>query len=432
MLSILAVLFAIALLIYLSFRGWPVIALAMICALIVMLGSGIDIWEGFSKFFGGGFQSFVGTYFILMVLGSLFGKAMSDSGSAKAIAVKLLDIFGEKRATLVVILAGALMTYAGINIFIVVFTVYPIALVVAQVRNLPKHLMLTCLALGTASFTIGALPATPSVNNIVAAQVLGTTTTAAPVLGIFMTVVMFVLGYLYVLRVEKQVITAGEGFVPGPRDVVKEIDRTNLPNWITSFIPMLVVIGCIIGLQGKVTAIFSVWIGLLSATILVYLINWKRIEKPVKTLGDGLADGVIPLITISSIVGFGYVVQQTPAFQSFTQFALGLQFHPYVSAVIATNLMAGITGSSSGGLTIFLNALGQQYLAMPGVDPATLHRLVTVASGGLDSLPHSGGVIAFLTIFQLTHREAYKGICVQTLIIPIIAVTCGLIFALAF
>jgi len=432
MLSIVAVLLAIALLIFLSFKSWPVIALSLICSLVVMLGSGIEIWEGFSKFYAGGFQSFVGAYFIMMVLGSFFGKAMSDSGCAKAIAFKMLDFFGEKRATLVIIVAGSLMTYAGVNVFIVAFTMYPIAVMVAQIRNLPKHLILTSFVLATGAYTVAALPGTPSINNIICAQTLGTTTTAAPVLGLFMTAVMFVLGYLYVLRVEKKAIANREGFVPGPRDVIREISRDNLPNWIVSFLPLLVVLVTIIALQGKVAAIYSVCIGLLAASILVYATNWKRIEKPLKTLGDGLMDGVLPLISIASIVGFGYVVQQAPAFGAFAQFAMGMQFHPYISAVVATNIMAGITGSSSGGLTIFLKTLGIQYLAMPGVNPEVLHRLVAVASGGLDSLPHSGGVIAALAIFQLTHKEGYKGMFVVNTVIPLIAVVLGIIFALAF
>jgi len=357
---------------------------------------------------------------------------MSDSGCARAIAVKLLDVFGEKRATLVIIIAGSILSYAGVNAFIVVFTLYPIGLVVAQVRNLPKHLLATCIVVATGTFTVGALPGTPSVNNIVCAQNLGTTATAAPVLGLFMTVVIFALGYLYVLRVEKKAIANGEHFILGPRDVIREISREDLPYWGWCCLPPLVVLAAIFLLQGKVSAVYSVWIGLFFATILVYILNWKRIENPLKTLGDGLADGIMPLITISTIVGFGFVVQQTPAFQTFTQLATGIQAHPYVSSVIATNIMAGITGSSSGGLTIFLSTMGQQYLAMPGVNPEVLHRLIAVASGGLDSLPHSGGVIATLTIAQLTHREGYKGIGVVSVLIPIIAVTLGILFALVF
>jgi len=96
---------------------------------------------------------------------------------------------------------------------------------------------------------------------------------------------------------------------------------------------------------------------------------------------------------------------------------------PLVSEAIAVNVMAGITGSASGGLGIALPALGSTYLALAaaaGLSPDVLHRVAALASGGLDTLPHNGAVITLLGICQLTHRESYADIFVVSVVVPLI------------
>lgn len=45
-----------------------------------------------------------------------------------------------------------------------------------------------------------------------------------------------------------------------------------------------------------------------------------------------------------------------------------------------------------------------------------LHRVVAMASGGMDTLPHNGAVITVLAVTGLTHRESYRDIFAITII----------------
>ena len=102
---------------------------------------------------------------------------------------------------------------------------------------------------------------------------------------------------------------------------------------------------------------------------------------------------------------------------------LGLSDNPLITSAVATTVLAGITGSASGGMSIALGAMGdifyQQAIAQ-NINPEVLHRVVAIACGGLDSLPHNGAVVTLLGITQMTHRQSYADIGMCTVVIPII------------
>lgn len=434
MLGIIGILIAIALLIFLAYRGWNLIVASLICSLVVVLSSYGDIPNAFAVNYAEGFKYFAGTYFIIFVLGALFGQVMGDSGSATAISRKLLDVFGPSRAILVTVLATCVLTYGGVSVFIVIFTVYPLALVLFKTANLPKRLIAGSVAIGAGTFTMTALPGSPAIQNLIPTQVLGTTATAAPLLGIIASALMLLGGLWYLQSQGKKAVANNEVFVPGPRDNMEQLSlekNESLPHWFLALLPILVVIGLIIGLRGRLEALFSVMIALSVGIILTYALNWKRFANPIKTMNDGCMNSMGALINTSAIVAFGFVVQNVPAFQSLVQFALGLDFNPLISAAVGVNIVAGITGSASGGLTIFMQTMGPALLEQ-GANPDVLHRIASIASGGLDSLPHSGAVITMLTFMGLSHKEAYKEIGVVTVIVPLITlaiiVTLGILF----
>lgn len=424
MLGVIGVLIAIALVIYLAYKGWGIIPASLLCALIVVLTNNGDIWKSLSVDYANGFTYFAGTYFLIFVLGAFFGQVMGESGSASAISYKLLEVFGESKAIVVVTLATTILTYGGVNLFIVIFTVYPLALILFQAANLPKRLIVACIGCGGATLSMTALPGSPAIQNLIPAQVLGTTATAAPLMGIVASILLLGGGIWYMEWQGKKALAAGEGFVPGPRDNMEKlslIDKSKLPDWKLAFLPVVVVIGLIFFLKNRVDAIYGVNIALIVGILLTYAMHWKRIANPVKVMNDGCGNSIMALINTAAIVGFGFVVQNVGAFQSFVKFALGLPFHPLASAAVAVNVLAGITGSASGGLTIFMKTMGPAYLEM-GVNPEALHRIAAIASGGLDSLPHSGAVITVLMVMGLTHKEGYKDLAAVTVVIPIIAV----------
>ena len=127
----------------------------------------------------------------------------------------------------------------------------------------------------------------------------------------------------------------------------------------------------------------------------------------------------MPLINTAAVIGFGGIVTHTAGFLEFTSAMINADLPPLISAFFSVSLVSAITGSASGGLQIFMQTMAPAYIAM-GLDLQELHRITTMASGGLDSLPHSGAVVATLTITGLTHKQAYKDIGVITVVIPVI------------
>lgn len=430
MLGVIGVLAAIALVIYLAFRGWSIIPASLLCSLVVILTNGAEIWPSLSGSYADGFKYFIGAFFLIFIFGALFGKIMGDSGCANAVSYKLLDTFGHKRAILVVILATAILSYGGVNVFVVVFTIYPIAVILFKEADMPKRLIVGAVALGAGTFTMTALPGTPAIQNLIPAQVLHTPPTAAPVLGIVATIIMFGLGFWYLSWQEKVAHANGERFVAGPNDNMERLslmDSSKLPDWRLAFLPLVVVIGLIVALK-KIHPIYAVTIALAAGSLLTYVLFWKRIDSPLKTLNDGVSQSIMALLNTAAIVGFGFVVKNVVAFKSFMSFAIHLPFPPLASAAAAVNIMAGITGSASGGLTIFMKTMGPEYMKM-GIQPEVLHRICSIASGGLDSLPHSGAVITMLMVMGVTHKEGYKDLGMVTVIFPIFALIAVLVLA---
>jgi H+/gluconate symporter-like permease len=431
MLGVVGVLASIALLIYLAFKGWSIIPASLLCSLVVILTNNAEIWPSISGSYADGFTYFIGAFFLIFFFGSLFGKAMGDSGSANAVSYELLSVFGAKRALLVIILSTAMLTYGGVSVFVVIFTIYPIAAVLFKEADLPKRLIVGAIALGAGTFSMTALPGTPAIQNLIPAQVMGTPPTAAPVLGIVASIIMFGLGFWYLSWQSKVARQKEEHFVPGPNDDMEKlslVDPSLLPDWRLAFLPLASVIGLIVSLK-MLDPLYAVTIALAAGASLTGVLFWKRLDNPLKTLNDGISQSVMALLNTAAVVGFGFVVKNVAAFKSFSDFAISLPFPPLVSAACAVNIMAGITGSASGGLTIFMKTMAPQYMEM-GLPPDVLHRVCSVASGGLDSLPHSGAVITILMVMGVTHKEGYKDLGVVTVAFPLVATIVILLLAL--
>jgi H+/gluconate symporter-like permease len=320
-------------------------------------------------------------------------------------------------------------------VFVVIFAVYPLGLQLLKEANIPKRLFCAALALGAGTFTLTALPGTPSIQNAISASALNTSLTAAPMLGMIAAVVMVVLGIWYLEHQRLRAKAAGEGFVPGPRDVIQENNSANLPPWHWAVFPLVIVIGLIVsprlisstsGGLGELMQFAGsepiMWpsISLGIGTILCLALFRSIRQTAFTTLGNGTNDSLMPMLNSAAIIGYGGVVVQTPGFQQLGDVALNSSLPPLLSLFGSISVISAVTGSASGGLQIFMQTMAQDYIAM-GLDPEVVHRVATVAAGGFDSLPHCGAVITMLTITQLTHKEAYRDTAVITVVIPVIA-----------
>jgi H+/gluconate symporter-like permease len=435
MIGVIGLILGLAVLMYLSFKNWGMIPATIIASLVVIATNSMDIWKAFSVSYADAMKGFVGTYILLFFLGSFFGNLMGESGTAKSIARKITKTIGKDKAILVIIVAGAILSYGGVSLFVIVFALYPIAMVLFKEGNISKNLFPAVMFFGTATFTMTNLPGTPAITNLIPTTFFGTTAYAAPVIGIVSSIVIFVLGYYYFKWEHKRLLKRGIGFVPGPKDNMSDFtldDNEDLPHWFTAMLPMLVVVVLIFVLRGKVTAIYSVIIALSVGVVLTYAIFWKRIANPLKVANEGASNSITALLNTAVVVGFGGVVAASGGFQQVIAFALSLKMDPLVSGSVAVNIVAGITGSSSGGLTIFMNTLGAEYLKMAtaaGISAQVLHRILVISSSALDSMPHTGAIVTTNEVTGLTNKETYRYTFWSNIVIPFIGLAVAIIMS---
>lgn len=439
--GVIGLVLALAALIYMALKGVNIIIAALTSTLIVLITNNIDIATGLNQqFMAGklGAFTFIGKFFLLFVAGAIFGALMGHSGAAKSIAHSLAEKLGAHRALWVITLASAVMTYGGVSAFVVLFSVKDLGLQLIKRAGIPLRLMIGAVALGIGTFTLTALPGTPSLNNILAAAALGTDLYAAPLLGIIGGAMMLFLGMWYLER-QRKALPMNENF----SDEIEP--HESLPHWLPSILPILVVL-LLIAIPSMLAKTMDLNSGTLLANIIAYSkaqpIFWpvislaagclttilllpKTRQSLVKVIGEGASSAVMPVLSTGMVIGFASVVSQTESFKWFVDTMTNFDASPLIALFASVNVIAGITGSSSGGLQIFLTTMGQSFLDM-GIPAEVLHRLSAMASGGLDSLPHNGGVIAILTILGATHKEAYKEIGIVSVVIPLFTTVCCL------
>ncbi|WP_430511959.1 GntP family permease [Pannonibacter phragmitetus] len=445
MTGILVILLTLAALIYLAYLGVSLLLLAPAMAMLaVLFAEGGPLLASYTQVFMQATGSFIIQYFPLFLLGAVFGKLMEASGSARVLADGIIRGLGPSRAILAVILSCAAMTYGGVSLFVVAFAVWPIASALFREADLPKVLIPATIALGAFTFTMTALPGTPAIQNAIPMPYFGTTPFAAPGLGLICAGLMLGLGWAWL---EYRARALGSGYGEPDSDAGGP-DAGAAPGLLVAAAPLVLVLSLNLGFTflvipamdtgylaqpefggtdvGALRGVWSIISALTLASLALVAMNWRRLVAGLSgTLDEGAKDALMPIFNTASLVGFGAVIASLPAFGLIRDWVITLGGdNPLVSLAAGTSLLAGITGSASGGMSIALSTLGGTYLAMgqaAGVSPELLHRVTAVATGGLDALPHNGAVISLLTICGLTHREAYRDIFMVAVAIPVLA-----------
>jgi len=449
MISLLPILLSLGLLMYLAYRGHSVILLAPLLAMLAVLLSGeANTMLGvYTQVFMKGLGGYIISFFPLFLLGAIFGKLMDDSGSALSISESLVTKLGKKQAVLSIVMACAILTYGGVSLFVVGFAVYPIAAALFRELNIPKRLIPGAIALGALTFTMTALPGTPAIQNAIPMPFFKTDSFAAPCLGAIGGLIMLVGGMIWLNYRTKTALNAGEGYGQHHHDKLAVVDHSAKPSLLVALLPIILVIlinfictkwllpsmdNSYLATEefgavplSKVLGIWAIVIALVVSCGAMILLNWKRWKDLKESLSEGALGSLLPIFNTASEVGYGSVIATLTGFIIVKEFLLGLSpENPLISEAVFVNVMAGITGSASGGLSIALNTMGDNYLQLAsqfGINPELMHRVASIASGGLDALPHNGAVITLLVICQLTHRESYKDIFVVAVAVPVLA-----------
>jgi len=431
MIGTIGVLIAIAFLVVAIFKGLHPLIAALVSAIIAIVTNSAPLWETLIDGFGTGMSGFIKSWIIMFFLGATFGEFMSRSGFARAIAYKLVDIFGTKQGILVVTVATWILNYSGVSVFVIIFAIYPIALYVFQQSDIPRRIIPGVVNLGAGTLTMTMLPGTPALTNVIPTNYLGTDIYAAPILGIILAIVAAILGLTYLNWQVKQWKANGEHFSPGANDVIEpmtEESRNTLPNFLVAFIPVIIIFaGNLLFTRLGLNSSFAVCISLLLGILYIIFVSWNKMGNGsrLEGLNKGATSALFAIANTAAIVGFAGAVRGLGSFQNFISLATNLEFSPLLSAVLAMDIICAITASSSGGITIFMELLGQKFLDM-GANPQHLHRLTAVAAGTLDSLPHAGPNATFMSVCGLTYKEGYFPVFVITCIIPLICQFLGL------
>lgn len=444
MIENIGLLVGLGLLIWFALRGVNILFATLVCAAVVAISNGLPLAESLSSQYASsplGAFTFAGKFFLLFAAGAMFGRVMSVTNGAASIAAAMTRALGEHRALWTIVLASALLTYGGVVVFVVIFTMYPLGLRLSEQANIPKRLLCSGIALGAGTFTMTALPGSPSIHNVIAASALGTDLYAGAALGLIAAGIMFGLGMWYLESQRTKAATNNELFVANSNDQIDSIKNEDMPPLWRSLSPLLLVLLVILlprlavmsvddisqlpaWLQfAKAQAIVWPSFALLLGAILNTVLLPKNLPDPFKVYGAGVDDSIMPLLNTAAVIGFGAVVTSTSGFAQFISWFSNTEMPILLSLFSSVSVVSGITGSASGGLQIFMSTLSEFYLNA-GVPPEVLHRIAAVASGGIDSLPHCGAVIAMLTIMGLTHKEAYRDIAVVTVIIPMFSALC--------
>jgi H+/gluconate symporter-like permease len=412
------IILGLVLLMFLAYRGYSILWVAPVCALVVGFTGGLDLLGMYKDTYMTGLAGYVKSWFPVFMFGAIFGHLMDYTGAAKSIAHWLTKTLGPKRAIVGVVVGCGVLTYGGISLFVVVFAMYPLALELFREANITRKLIPGAIALGSFTFTMTAIPGTPQIQNIIPTNYYGTTPTAAPIMGLVAAALMFILGVMWLQYRERKFTAAGEVFTEPKNKEAVEVDYSSLPNPFLSFLPLITVI---------VTMNFFEWdiiLALLSGIVLSMLISFNKYQGFTKSISNGAVGSITAILNTAAAVGFGTVVKAVPGFATLTGLLLNVPGTPLISEAIAVNLLAGATGSASGGMSIALEALGEKYMAIAletGISPAAFHRVASLASGGLDTLPHNGAVLTLLAVTGMTHKDSYIDICMTSLVLPIVS-----------
>ena len=447
MFSILGLILSLILIMYLAYKGYSTIITAPIIAMItIILTTGFDVhlMANYTEVYMSGFANFIKNYFPLFMTGAIFAKLMEEVGYAKSIAHFITKKLGKDKSVLAVVLSGAILTYGGVSLFVVAFILYPIASMLFKEADIPKRLIPGTIALGAFTFTMTALPGSPEIQNVIPMKYFGTDTFAAPVIGIFASIMMLSLGMIWLTKRVKSAKANNEGY-GNHSDNIAEENYENLPSIFKAILPIIIIFitnlffskvyyenidGSYLSkfntTLSNVSGTWSVIIAIVLSDIFILLTNFKKIKNIKSALDTGVTNSFKPLLNSSAIVGYGSVIKSLAIFSVIQSFIFGISSNPIISEALSVNLICGLTASASGGLEISLNALAPTYLQMShtlNIPPEILHRIASLSSGGLDTLPHNGAVITTLAICGLTHKEAYKDMFVTSVVIPIFVTT---------
>ena len=422
-LSVVGMILGVAALIYLTFKGVNGFVASIIGSIIVILTSGLPFWGTLTGTYAASLGSTFGSYLFLFTIGSAYSELMKKSGAAESTANFLFKFFGEKATVAGTLLITFLLAYGGVNAFIIIFAVYPVAVPMFRKANVSKLLMpgifLYAVVLNVVT------PGAPSMLCIALSEKLGVTTFAAPKMAVVLWIVAFAFGIFYFTWAANSMRKRGIGFVPSESDaelIAGSTSGKELPPVHLALLPYVVIVVLKLALANVMSAANGINTAMAVGAIVLAATNYKFLKGHlVQDTITGFLSSINPLLLTAALMGFAAVVHACAGFEYFMNLAMLMadKMNPYISAVIVTNVFSAVTGASLSGTQIFCSTMADQFLAL-GVNPQALYKVVGMAAMGLDTLPHCPTFVMEAQVCGVTTKESYPHVLVMTVITPIV------------
>ncbi len=417
--SLIGIFVALAILAVLCFKGCNPLLAALVSVAVMCVTSGLDVVQLITGDFAKGLTGFMFMNFFVFIMCAVFGKFMEASGASVAVSQVFSKLFSDRYAIYGIMVATAVLTYGGVSIFVIVFTVYPMYLYAFQRANLPRKLIPAAVAASGTSFACTMIPGTPQNPNLIPGNLLGTPPTAAPLLSIICTVICIILLVIYFEWQFNKCRKAGEGFDTTP-EVEKRInDYLSAPPvkhaWL-AFIPMAVFL---IVLNLFKQHCFVAGVAGIIATCILFPKTIGGFKGFSELFTKGIDDAKMAMFSTAAIVAVADVVKLTGGFQHLVSLLGKLNGNPYIVFVIAVIAIAAMCGAGGAGSSVAINLFAGDMIAK-GCAPELIHRIASISCDVFDNMPHNGFIITMLTVCGLTHKEAYKYIFIVSSVIPLI------------
>lgn len=422
--SVIGILLAFAVLIFAAYKKLSMFFAAIFAAAVIALFAGLDVADvmlGAEGPFLVGMKDFVGNWLIIFAMGALLGSLYDRSGATWRISSTLINKAGTHWTLLIYVLVGALLVYGGIQVTVMIFVLLPFAKILFPKAGIPWYLFPGITALSIATFAMGQMPGSLQMQNIIPTKILGTALTAAPIEGILATAFMLIFGVGYLYWQVKRGQNDPEASIECYKVQGGILDEAELekeaPGFLRSLLPMAIAFILINGF--KVELLYGLAVGCLLSVILF----WKPLdgkEGILDMISEGFNNGIFPCIIIAAVVGVGKVVSATDVFHLVKENIINLPLPGLFKVGAITTIIAGITGSASGGLTIALELFGDTFVSW-GFTPDIIHRVASIACGGLDTLPWNGTVVMLFALSGVSYKKGYLHVAVESVILPLLS-----------
>ncbi len=402
--------FAVAAVVFglLCYKGVHIIPSSLLAAAILCIMSGMPVYSTLTDVYMPSFANFIKSYYLLLYAGAFFARVMADGGAVAGIAyriVKLAYRFPKKYQKVVAVcclpLINFIIVYGGITVYAAVFTLVAIA------KEIFDEMDINWGYYAVASLGSGKIaqffPGSAEAVNLLPIEYFGTTPLSGTFIGIMGALAMYAFAVVYVFISVNRDERNNIGFLPAGAEIARselmEIDKEHLQPLWKCLLPMIIM-WCALNLLSLPAPV-----ALFIASIVAMIIFYKTLRFKA-SLAESAIRAITSLSLLCSVVAYGAVLANTPGYN----FALtlvdkipgGAAFKVWLTCLIITPIL----NSASGGITVILKSLGDQFLAT-GIAPGALHRLVVVSSMGLNSLPHNSGTATIAAVGKVEYKYFY-------------------------